>query len=330
MPTITFDVGGANITVPCQRAGKAAKRRLGAAGPTANGNLRSFIRQEFNEIPLILIRVTQEEAAAIEALFANGAIVPCAGDVVNNGGATIRCLGDYTDNMEPADTLRTPTVFLHEVGSPVAGLPPVAGAFLLNDPGTAGAGETGGTPLLATPSGGGGIANLGAVRVLNAGTPPTCGTFPDPAVTCSTIYSSAPERTWATDAFVRDGWLTGKAGVLVLSIGGTADKWAHQSSLFRISLYRGGADVKTIDTEYGGNGGFAGSAVLHQTAASIIWEVFAGDRLRFEIWGRLALHGGYADGNDGSNLDRQTITYGQGGTGASPVYISGLAAVLNP
>lgn len=330
MPTITFGVGTANITVPCQRAGKVAKRRLGGTGPTANGNLRSYIRWEGNEIPLILIRITQSEAKAIEDLFANGARVPCAGDVINNGGATVDFLGDYTDNMEPADTLRTPSVFLHEVGPVGAGLPPAEGVFLLNEAGAAGAGESGGTPQLATPTSGGGFPNLGSIRVLDADTPPTCGTFPDPSVECTTIFSAAPEGTWATPAFPRDGWLTGIANLVVLSIGGTADKWAHQSSLFKIFLNRGGVDVKTIDTQYGGNGGFAGSAVEHKTASGIIWEAFAGDRLRFELWGRLALHGGYTDGNDGSNLDRQTITYGQGGTGASPVYIGGLSAIFAP
>lgn len=329
MPTITFGVGTPSpITVPCQRAGKAAKRRVGEVAPTANGNLRSFIRWEGNEIPLILIRVDQTTAAAIEALFANGAIVPCAGDVINNGGATVDFMGDYTDNMEPADTLRTPSLFLHEVGSALTGglltVPPI---FLRPDAGTPGAGETT-TPEKASVSPGSGFADMVDLRVLDAATPATCGTLPDPNVTCTVTYSATPEKTWNSEAFLRDGWLTGIPRVDILSKGGTGDRWAYQSSQFRIFLRRGGADVKTISTAYGTNGGFAGSGVTHNALSSILWEVFAGDRLRFELWGRLALHGGYAD-DQPAELARQTVTYGWGGAGeVAPVYIGGLFTVL--
>jgi hypothetical protein len=101
MSLLTVDVGGAAITLRCQKAGHAEPREVGKRRYSFYGRERSMIRAELQVVPLILYLMSPTAAAAIRTLFANGAQVVCEGDVFNNANANITCSGEITDEAEP-------------------------------------------------------------------------------------------------------------------------------------------------------------------------------------------------------------------------------------
>lgn len=310
MPTITFDVGGLDLVVPCQRAGKAAKRRVGDRSYAFAGNERSHIRAELMVIPLLLVNSTPEICSDLEQMFARGNQVDCAGDVFNNGGATIVCSGDYTDDMEQGGGWRVPGITLYEVE---------------NDYTTAG-GSTADTTLVYithTVSGDdptaeeariGSAGGGGCFYTLVGATPATC---PSGTVgSCPITYSSAAERVWITPALeattlsgIPTGYLVSKG-----TEGGSA--FTYQSSKLVVYLCRGGFDVADavegpIESEYRAGSFFGGEIILPFTGA-IAWDVQDGDKMRIELWSRIALSPGAADPDSSWALYRQTICYGGG------------------
>ena len=116
MSLLTVDVGGANETViQFVRAGHAETRKIGARRFAFAGNERSMIRAERIVLPVQLIAIPAATAVTIRSLFARGAVVACAGDVFNNGGATVSCMGEITDEMEVGGVYWNLSLTLREV-----------------------------------------------------------------------------------------------------------------------------------------------------------------------------------------------------------------------
>lgn len=117
MPLLTFDPGGPNeLTLDTlQRMGHAEPRRVGRKRYTLLGRERSTIKAELMVAPLVLSHVDATALAALRTMFANGAQVNVTGDLLNNGGDTIVCAGDLSDEMEQGTTEWIPTLTLREV-----------------------------------------------------------------------------------------------------------------------------------------------------------------------------------------------------------------------
>lgn len=105
-PLLTLDVGATNLVVAVSVAGHAEPRAVGSRRFAFAGNERSMIRYELMVVPVVLVNAPPATVAAVRALFVRGAQVPCAGDVFNNGGATIRCSGTVTDELEVGTTAK--------------------------------------------------------------------------------------------------------------------------------------------------------------------------------------------------------------------------------
>jgi hypothetical protein len=316
---LTLDVGGANIQPPCQKGGHAAPRKTGDRGFQFSGGEVNGIRAENMIVPVILFPRTFAQAVAIRALFALGAQVPCAGDVFNNGGATIVCSGTITDELDETDAWWTINLTLFEIGTTLGYVPTTTIVWLtgiLSDL------DTDGSLFLASlVSVNPGDSYMG-IRVLDTETGLACGGIPDPFTDCPTHFSAAAERKWITRP-LKAGYLLGQPTVSINSKGGTGDWLAHQGSRFDLYQWRASVDIAgPYPTEYGGNGGFAGGDVVTTCQTALNRTIDASDRLRFDLWGRIALHSGYADGNvpgDFTNLYRQGVFHGYlgGGPGVS-------------
>lgn len=311
MPTVTLDVGGLDLVVLCQRAGKAAKRRVGDRSYAFAGNERSHMRAELMVVPLVFIRCDQPTSSQIEQMFALGNQVPCSGDVFNNGGATVVCSGDYTDDMLPGvpGPKRYPGLTLYEVenSQTVAGgstsdttLVGITNTTSVDDP-------TAETALVGATGGG------ECFYVLESATPTECSEG-----TCPISYSPAAERVWLTAPLAATTLSGRPVGILVSkgTEGGSA--FTYQSSKLVVYLCRGGTDVADavegpIESEYR-SGSFFGGEIILQFPAAIAWDVQDGDQLRIELWSRIALAAGASDPDSSWALYRQTICYG-GGTG---------------
>jgi hypothetical protein len=309
MPTVTLDVGGLDLVVPCQRAGKAPKRRVGDRSYAFAGNERSHIRAELMVIPLVFVNSTPAICSQIEQMFAMGNQVDCSGDVFNNGGATVTCSGDYTDEMEQGGGYRVPGLTLYEVE---------------NDYTTAGGSTTdttlvtmSNTPSVDDPTAE--TANIGGAPpgecffVLESATPAECSSG-----ICPISYSPAAERVWLTAPLAATTLSGRPEGILVSkgTEGGSA--FTYQSSKLVVYLCRGGTDVVNavegpIESEYRA-GSFFGGVITLPFPSAIAWDVLDGDVMRIELWSRIALAAGASDPDSSWALYRQTICYG-GGTG---------------
>lgn len=120
--TLVIDPSGDNIIVPCQRAGKAQKRSVGDISTSYSGSRRSHKRAELDVLPVVFVNCTPALCRQIEAKFALGAQVECAGTVFNrddDGTTVVLCDGEYTDDMEQGGGWRVPGLTLYEV-APVA------------------------------------------------------------------------------------------------------------------------------------------------------------------------------------------------------------------
>jgi hypothetical protein len=124
MSLLTVDVGGANETVVrFSRAGHAEPRTVGARRFAFAGNERSMIRAEPHIIPLVGAGDTlAATVATLRSIFVLGAAVYCAGDVFNNGGVSVLCSGELTDEMEVGGSRWIPTLTLTQVTSAAGGL----------------------------------------------------------------------------------------------------------------------------------------------------------------------------------------------------------------
>lgn len=123
--TLVIDPDGINLIVPCQRAGKAEKRRVGGRSYSYSGAERSHIRKELDVIPLVFVNCTPADARAIEAAFALGAQVVTAGSCWNRddaGTTEVLASGDYTDDMEQGGGWRVPGITLYEIDATGGGL----------------------------------------------------------------------------------------------------------------------------------------------------------------------------------------------------------------
>lgn len=311
MSVLTLDVGGANqMTVACQRGGHAAPRRVGQRLTSFGGRLTQNARAELMVVPVVLQYLTATEAATVRSLFALGAWVSCSGDVFNNGGATVSFSGTITDEIDDTQGWWTISLTLYEVA--VTGYTPTTRTFYLtnvtsvDDPGDnsimLGSSDAADDPF---------AAGTGSETLLDGVTIPTCGTFPNPSVTCATATSPSAERTWLSVGSPNGGWMSGTLTVTILSSGGTGDHWALQDAMCILTIVRAGVDVATWSTDYSaGNGGFAGGNITMSTANSVLFDVQIGDQLRVEIYGRAARHGGY------NTTDLQSVVFGNGGGGA--------------
>jgi hypothetical protein len=326
---LTFDVTGTPIAVQCQRGGHAVPRQVGTIPTSHGGSRTSSIRAELMVVPVVLIDYSPAIVASIRTLFANGAQVACSGDVFNNGGATITCSATFADEFEPAGPWFGLSMTLYEVGTALGSSGTTSLIYLVNDASVEDPGDGSIDLAFVGPTPGGGLADLGTVRVLDAATLITCGLFPDPTLACGTVYSEEAERSWLTLPLAETR-LYGDMTVTILSRGGGSDQFAQQGVMCKIYLVRDSVDVRQADTAWAAsNGGFAGGTITMTTEDSILWSVEDGDKIRVEVWGRIALNSGYTDTNDGSNLARQTLTYGQSGTGVpSTLTVGGVVELL--
>jgi hypothetical protein len=123
MSLLTVDVGGANeTTIRFARAGHAEPKSVGTRRYAFAGNERSMMRGESHVIPLVLAGdYLAADVATLRSLFALGAEVVCSGDVFNNGGAAVTCMGELSDEMEVGGTRWIPTLTLTQVTGTLRG-----------------------------------------------------------------------------------------------------------------------------------------------------------------------------------------------------------------
>lgn len=154
--TLIIDPSGVNLIVPCQRAGKAPKRRVGDISTSYSGARSSHIREELEVIPIVFVNSTPAICRQVESIFALGAQVECSGTVFNRedaGTSVIVCDGEYTDDMEQGGPWRVPGITLYQVSSAGVGM----GGFGAGTPGGVGgfpAGVSPDDPVTSDPGGG--------------------------------------------------------------------------------------------------------------------------------------------------------------------------------
>jgi hypothetical protein len=328
---LTLDVGGAALSVNCERAGHAAPRLVGGGPVYAfSGTETSGTRAQAMVVPVVLERLPSATVATIRDMFALGAQIPCAGDVFNNGGGTSDWCAEITDELHETADLWTISMTLYEV-EPSAVSTPITTLIYLMPPTSVDDPGDDSIRLAKVGVGGSGLADLDAVRILDSVLPAAleCGSTPDPTCDCPTVESSAPEKSWMTLPLAETE-IVGLMTVTINSKGSTADKFAHQGVKAKIFLVRSGVDVESTETAYATtNGGFAGSAIAMTSTGAVDWIVEDGDKIRVEVWGRIALHCGYLDNNDGTNLDRQTVTFGWSGSqNLSQLSVGGVVTLL--
>jgi hypothetical protein len=117
---LILNYGVSPLDVYCQRGGHAAPRRAGGFSESFSGGLTSAIRAELMVVPVVLSKLSPANVATIRTLFANGAQVPCRGDVFNVAGVlTVTCSATITDEFHPAGPWFEGSLTLYEV-SPTA------------------------------------------------------------------------------------------------------------------------------------------------------------------------------------------------------------------
>jgi hypothetical protein len=73
-------------------------------------------------VPVVLANLPASDTKTLRDLFANGAEIACAGDVFNNNGATVLCLGEIVDEMEVGGTYWIPSLTLTVVAQQPPGV----------------------------------------------------------------------------------------------------------------------------------------------------------------------------------------------------------------
>jgi hypothetical protein len=295
MATLTMNVGGSTISVAVQRAGRAEPALVGGLSRSFAGAEHTSIRAQRGQIPVILMPVSATVAASIETLFANGAQVPCAGDVFNNGGATVVCSATITRELDATSTWWTLSMKLSEVGTPIIAPTTtflLTGAILSgsNYATTPNPSYSGDTPL--------------TFNALGAASPTPCGSG-----TCAITSSASPERTWLSVP-LNPGVVSGtptfrfRSG---LSLGiSNAGKWAVMDTVAKLYHVRGGSDIAgPFTTGFMHSDWTPSSEMFGTVTSSIVLNILSGDRLRVELWSRIALKPTFSD--DGN---RQAISHG--------------------
>lgn len=117
MSVLTLDVGGLDLTVPCQRGGHAAPDVIGSVRRSFSGVARSSIRAELMNVPVVFSYLDTATILTIRQLFAKGAHVVCQGEVFNNELAEITVWAEITDEMTQGATLWELSAVLHEVSN---------------------------------------------------------------------------------------------------------------------------------------------------------------------------------------------------------------------
>lgn len=301
MSILVVDVGGTNLSLSCQKGGHAAPRTVGTKPVGFAGEETSSIRQELMVVPVVLTELTPTIYATLKALFATGKQVACSGDVFNNGNATVTCSGILSDEFLPAGPWFVANLTLYEVGTGLGFSSGTTIYKLTNNPSPTPGGGGGGTNLYANPSGG----PFGACfRVLDSATPATCA--PGTPI-CTITYSLTAEKTWVTEPLAA-GTLTGSPYVTFASKGINGLMGiALQSTKAIMYLNRASVDIQSWQTGYV-SGDFAGGIITMYFPTNLLVTINSGDRIRIELWGRLALYGGGTDPQP-YVLARQTICY---------------------
>jgi hypothetical protein len=295
---LVLDVGGLAISVQCQRGGHAPPRLVGTKPVSGSGNQTSSVRAELMVVPVVLIDYSPAIAASIRALFANGAQVPCSGDVFNNGGVTITCSATFSDEFEPAGPWFGLAMTLYEIGTTLGYTSGSTTSFrLTDDPSDEDPGD--GSILEADPDG----SPWGdCFRVLDAATPATCGSG-----SCAITYSASPERTWLTNPLAA-GTLSGTPYLTLGSKGiNGASNIAVQSTKAILYHVRAGVDLDSWETGYV-PGHWSGGTITLTFPSGFLVSIQTNDRFRVELWGRLSLLPGTTDPQP-YVLARQTICY---------------------
>lgn len=304
MSILVLDYGGSNITVQCQRGGHAAPRRVGSKPVSYAGGETSSIRAELMVVPVVLQYLTPTDIAAIRALFALGAQVPCRGDVFNNASVTIVCSGVLSDEFLPSGPWFEGNLTLYEIGTSL-GYANASGRSIVYFT-NAVSPDDGSMNLATTDINVDNVNGWGGVTLLSGATPSTCS---GPG-SCAITTSSVPEFSWLTPGSPNGGTMAAPDAGRFLSSGGTADFWSTQDCKLRITVVRAGVDLQTWDTDWSnGSGGFSGGFIT-LTGPSLLFLAQVGDRLRFEVYARIALTANHAD--DGA---RQRIDFGAPGGG---------------
>lgn len=305
MSVLTVDVGGPNEkTIALQRGGHASPRRVGGVTEGFAGSEEPAIIAELQVIPFVTQKLDFATAKTVRDLFALGAQVNCAGDVFDNGGATVVYSADIADEVDPTARWFTLSGTLYECENDDTTYSPLATIIYLtnvtspDDPGD-GSVNLASTNNADDPFG----AGVGSETLLDAEIVPESPT--------AAIVSSGPERSWLTPATVLGGWASGAPTVQMLSQGvtGTAD-WVTQDAMCKIFVVRSGVDVAEWDTAFSnGNGGLGGGTIT-MAAPAIVFQFQPGDRVRVEVYGRGQLQPG------GSSATKQQVKYGNNGGGA--------------
>lgn len=115
MAVLTLDVGGTPITVPCQKGGHAAPRKVGGRVYGFAGAETSSERANLMIVPVVLAPLPLATVKSIRDLFALGNQITCEGDIFNNAGAEIVCSGKITDEFHETADRWTLSLTLYEV-----------------------------------------------------------------------------------------------------------------------------------------------------------------------------------------------------------------------
>lgn len=301
MSTLTFDVGGAALSVDCQKAGHAAPRKVGGDRSFAFSGAESpATRAEAMVVPVVLERLSPATVATIRDMFALGEQVPCAGDVFNNGGGTSDWSATITDELHETADRVTLSMTLYEV-EPTNLSTPAVTLFILSGADW-GDGNFIATPLVSGPVTG----DVGITfDVMDAVVPATCS-LPTPC--CAISFSGAPEIVWLSKPFqpVTGGvpWVTGAPSITILGIGDSGDsRWCYQSTMAKFYHVRDGVDVDTMVQSGWVPSGFSGGDATYTATSTVVWEIQSGavEQIRVELWGRIGLAG---DGVDNGNRQR--------------------------
>lgn len=296
MPTLRIDVGGASqMDLACQKAGHAAPRLVGARGLSASGAEHSQIRAEAMVVPVVLAPLPTATVATIRSLFALGARVSCAGDVFNNGGATLACSGTITDELHETADRWTTNLTLHDVGATL-GYTPATTAFLLtsvDSPDSADPVTYLSTPAASYPGDAATSFNaLAGVTVV--------GTTP--------VTSASPERAWLSERLnpaLAYGVPTLRMESAMTGTYSGTTVWAQMNTVGKLSLVRAGAVVAGPWTSDQFGVDFGVNPWTVSFPVSVVLSLQANDRFLVELFSTLQLQPAQTD-----NGQRQQISYG--------------------
>jgi hypothetical protein len=299
MSVLTLDVGGLDLPVGCQRGGHAAPDVIGSVRRSFSGVARSSVRAELMNVPVVLVHLDKDTARTIREMFAKGNQIVCNGEVFNNQLQDITVWGEITDEMIQGGTWWELSMVLHEVeNADTVAQASNTTRISLND--TISDEDPGDETIrVANPAN---VSGGSCFRVLDDATPATCSSG-----SCPITFSSAPERTWLTPALAATT-ITGTPVAYFASKGinglSGVDIQSTKAILYHV---RAGVDLDSWETPYYA-GFFAGGLMTMTFPDPLVLTIEDGDRLRLELWGRLALSPGSSDSQP-YELARQTICY---------------------